>query len=172
MATPTTIASAPSAQTAADQPQQLVVFSMHGEHYALPIVAIREIIRHQRPRAIGSISSLMQGVINLRGRVLPVCDLSSELGAMLEISEDTRILVVDTDGSVVGLIVDSVDEVLDVTPGQIEDLPVSDTGLGSQIVKIDDRLIILIDTERTFAGVLNTHTIDDPEPYDEAPAAA
>src|SRR5450631_2300029 len=99
MATPTTIASAPSEQTTSHQPQQLVVFSMHGEHYALPIVAIREIIRYQRPRAIGSISSLMQGVINLRGRVLPVCDLSSELGAMLEIDEQTRILVIDTDGS-------------------------------------------------------------------------
>jgi len=170
MATPPTITPVLSQQTASAQ--QLVVFSMHGEHYALPIVAIREIIRYQPPRAIGSISSLMQGVINLRGRVLPVCDLSSELGAMLEIDDNTRILVVDTDGSVVGLIVDSVDEVLDVTAGQIEDLPVSDTGLGSQIVKLDDRLIVLIDTARTFAGVLTTHNTDDPELSDEAPAAA
>jgi purine-binding chemotaxis protein CheW len=114
----------------------------------------------------------MPGVINLRGRVLPVCDLSSELDAMMEIDDNTRILVVDTDGSVVGLIVDSVDEVLDVTPGQIEDLPVSDTGLGSQIVKIDDRLIILIDTERTVAGVLNTQSSDDPALSDEALTAA
>jgi purine-binding chemotaxis protein CheW len=60
--------------------QQLVVFSMHGEQYALPITGIREIIRYRRSRSVGAGGNVVQGVINLRGQVVPVCDLSSRSG--------------------------------------------------------------------------------------------
>ena len=164
----TSIASASPEQLAR---RQLVVFSMQGEHYALPIMAVREIIRHQPPRSVGAANYLIQGVINLRGRVLPICDLSGQMGAMLEIGEDTRILVIDTDGSVVGLIVDSVDEVLLIDAAQIEQLPVAETGLGSEVAKVDDRLIILLDTDRVFAGVVLADAAGDELP-DEALTAA
>jgi purine-binding chemotaxis protein CheW len=137
---------------------------MHSEHYALPILAVREIIRHQNPRTIGAVSHLMQGVINLRGRVLPVCDLSGELGQVREITSDSRILVIDAAGAVIGLVVDSVDEVLMVDAGQIEALPVSEAGLGSEIAKVDDRLIILLDADRALAGVVDTEPLTADEP--------
>jgi purine-binding chemotaxis protein CheW len=134
--------------------QQLVVFSMHNEQYALPITGIREIIRYRRSRSVGAGGSVVQGVINLRGPVIPICDLSSRLGEMLDIHDDSRILIIDTSDGVIGLIVDTVDEVMLVTADQIEDLPVSDNGLGNQVAKVGDRLIILVDAERNLTGLL------------------
>jgi purine-binding chemotaxis protein CheW len=65
---------------AAEVERQLVVFSLHGEHYGLPITAVREIIRYIPPSATATASGVIQGLINLRGRTLPLVDLSSRLG--------------------------------------------------------------------------------------------
>jgi purine-binding chemotaxis protein CheW len=145
---------APAPETISGLDQQLVVFSMHDEQYALPITGIREIIRYRPSRSVGAGGGVVQGVINLRGQVIPICDLSSRLGEMLEIREDSRILIIDTSDAVIGLIVDTVDEVMLVTADQIEDLPVSETGLGNQVAKVEDRLIILVDAERNLTGLL------------------
>ena len=75
--------------------RQLIVFSLHGEHYGLPIASVQEIIRYTPPRVTAAARGLVQGLINLRGRVLPVLDLSSRLGGILEVSDTTRILVVE-----------------------------------------------------------------------------
>ena len=149
--------STPTSSTTASQAvRQLVVFSLHGEHYALAITSVREIIRYRPPRPIGSTNSLLQGVISLRGHIVPVCDLSSRLGNVLEIRDGSRILIVETSEAVFGLIVDTVDEVLLVPTDQIEPMPVAENGLGDQIATIDERLIILIDAEQNLAGVLVT----------------
>jgi len=60
--------------------RQLVVFSLGEEEYALPITQVQEIIRYQEPRAVASDSSWIRGVISLRGRIIPVCDLAERLG--------------------------------------------------------------------------------------------
>jgi purine-binding chemotaxis protein CheW len=151
----TAIAMPASETTTSGLDQQLVVFSLHGEQYALPITAVREIIRYRRPRSLGTGSNVVQGVINLRGRVIPICDLSSRLGEILDIRDDSRILIIDTSDGVIGLIVDTVDEVMLVTGEQVEDLPASDTGLGGQVAKVEDRLIILLDAERNLTGLLS-----------------
>ena len=152
--------------------RQLVVFSMHGEQYGLPITSVREIIRYQRPRAIGAVDGLIQGVINLRNSVVPVCDLSSRLGEVLDIHDHSRILIIDTAAAAIGLIVDSVDEVMLVCGGQVEALPVTEGALGTQIAKVDERLIILIDAEHTFDGVISAETISGLEACDEVPVAS
>jgi chemotaxis signal transduction protein len=74
-----TITSTPS-MTTTELEQQLVVFSLQGEHYALPITLVRKIIRYKPPRSIGQAYGLIQGVISVRGKILPICDLSSRLG--------------------------------------------------------------------------------------------
>jgi purine-binding chemotaxis protein CheW len=144
--------------TTTELEQQLVIFSLQGEHYALPITSVREIIRYKAPRGIGHAYGLIQGVINVRGKILPICDLSSRLGKTLEIHDASRILIVEASGTAIGLIVDAVDEVLHVAADQIEPLPISDTqnGLGDQIAKVGERLIILLDAQRAFADVLTT----------------
>ncbi len=136
--------------------RQLIVFSLHGERYGLPIADVQEIIRYTPPRVTAAARGLIQGLINLRGRVLPVLDLSSRLGQVLEVSETTRILVIEVTGGVLGLIVDAVDGVVQVAASQIEPIPGAggDDALGDQIVAIDDHLVMLIDPERALGRAL------------------
>src|ERR1700748_314565 len=102
------------------------MFSLHGEHYALPIASVREIIRYTPPRVTASARGLIQGLINLRGRVLPVVDLSSRLGQVLEGVDWTRILIIEVGNGLLGLIVDAVDGVVQVAAEQIEPIPGAD----------------------------------------------
>jgi purine-binding chemotaxis protein CheW len=139
----------------AERERQLVVFSLHGEHYGLPIASVREIIRYVSPSATATASGLIQGMISLRGRTLPVLDLSSRLGRELETGPDTRILVLEAKDSALGLIVDRVDGIQAVPVEQIQSLPAAaDRGLGDEIAAIGDRVIMLIDVERAFGEIL------------------
>jgi purine-binding chemotaxis protein CheW len=137
--------------------RQLIVFSLHGEHYGLPIASVLEIIRYTPPRVTAAARGLVQGLINLRGRVLPLVDLSGRLGRTLEVSDATRILVVEVANGAVGLIVDTVDGMVRVPTERIESIPVAagDDALGDEIAAIDDQLLMLIDPERALGGVLS-----------------
>ena len=147
--TPTT-----ASMSTSELERQLVVFSMHSEHYALAITSVREIIRYTTPKATGAANGLIQGMIVLRGHVLPVVDLSSRIGQRLEINNATRILVVEVAAGAVGLIVDTVEEVMLVPADQIEPIPVTDGALGDQLARVEDRLITLVDAERALGYAL------------------
>ena len=142
--------------TATDLERQLVVFSLHGEHYALPITSVREIIRYIPPSATATASGVIQGMINLRGQTLPVVDLSSRLDrAPVEGDRRTRILVIEVSGGAVGLIVGGVDGIIRVPAERIEPLPTAaDAELGDEIAAVGERLIVLIDAERALGSLL------------------
>ena len=142
--------------SAAEGERQLVVFSMHGEHYGLPVATVREIIRYVAPSATAVARGLIQGMISLRGEMLPIADLSSRLGQAPEVSTKTRILVVEVSGGAVGLVVDTVDGILPVPGAKIATLPVAagEDALGDEVASVGDRLIVLIDAERVLGGVL------------------
>lgn len=150
-----TISLDPTASREARDERQLVVFALHDEHYALPITSVREIIRFTPPKAKGAAGGVILGMISLRGRVLPVADLSSRLGRSLEVHDGTKILVVELAAGAIGLVVDSVDEVLLVPADAIEPMPVSEGGFGDEIAKVGDRLITLLDAERVLGGALS-----------------
>lgn len=135
--------------------RQLVAFSLHGELYALPLTAVREIIRYSAPTATAAAAGLVQGMINLRGEVLPVADISPRLGRTIEITSRSRILVLDLAGGALGLIVDTVDGVVAVPADRIGPLPVaiSETAVGDEVAALDDRLVILIDPERALGDI-------------------
>lgn len=140
--------------TAAERERQLVVFSLHGEHYGLPITSVKEIIRYVPPSATATASGEIKGLINLRGRTLPIVDLSGRLGGQLETGRRTRILVVEVSNGSLGLIVDNVDGIIVVPTEQIETLPtVADTGLGDEVAVVGDRLIVVIDAERALGSL-------------------
>jgi len=141
--------------TAAEGERQVVVFSLHGERYGLPITTVREIIRYVAPSATAAARGVIQGMISLRGRTLPIVDLSSRLGRQLEVGSRTRILVLDVPGGTIGLIVDDVDGILPIPVAQIEPLPIvsSEDGLGDEVAAMGDRLIVLIDPERAFGDL-------------------
>ena len=135
---------------------QLVVFSLGSEEYAQPIGAVHEIIRYSEPRTVASSVPWIRGVIGLRGKIIPIYDLAARMG--VEASEPGKIVIVETGGSQVGVMVDQVDEVLTVETSQLEDVPTASRESIEAIAKIGDRLVVLLNSEAIFGGVdLNAH---------------
>jgi purine-binding chemotaxis protein CheW len=133
--------------------RQLVVFSLGTEEYALPITRVQEIIRYTEPRSVASRTRWIRGVINLRGNIVPVCDLAERLGLGLERPEGAKIVIVETAAGTAGVIVDDVDEVLTVTAEQLEDVPTADAAYVDGIAKVGERLAILLNPDGLLAGV-------------------
>jgi purine-binding chemotaxis protein CheW len=131
--------------------RQLVVFTLGAEQYALPIQQVHEIIRYSEPRSVASRVDWVRGVISLRGRIVPVYDLATRLGVASEVSEQTKIVIVEAASETAGVIVDGVEEVLTVEQEQIEDVPGTDSALIECIVKVDDRLVVLLKAESIVA---------------------
>jgi chemotaxis signal transduction protein len=135
--------------------RQLVVVSLHGEHYGLPIACVREITRYTPPGATAVAHGLVRGMISWRGGVLPVADLSTRLGGSIEVTDSTRILVLELARGSLGLIVDAVVGMQLVPEAQIAPLPVAaGTDLGDQVVAVGERLVVLIDPERALGAAL------------------
>jgi purine-binding chemotaxis protein CheW len=134
------------------QPRQLVVFTLGAEQYALPIQQVHEIIRYSEPRSVASRVDWVRGVISLRGRIVPVYDLAARLGTHSELTEHTKIVIVEAGSETAGVIVDGVEEVLTVTAEQIEEVPGADSSLIEYIAKVDDRLIVLLKASSILAG--------------------
>jgi purine-binding chemotaxis protein CheW len=137
----------------AETTRQLVIFSLGSEEYALPITRVQEIIRYTEPRMVASRTSWIRGVINLRGKIVPVCDLAERLGLELERSDVAKIVIVETATGTAGVIVDDVDEVLTVEDAQLEDVPTADAAYVDAIAKLDDRLAILLNPDGLLAGL-------------------
>ena len=133
--------------------RQLVIFSLAREEYALPITRVQEIIRYTEPRSVASSSPWIRGVINLRGRIVPVCDLAMRLGLSHQHSDSAKIAVVETRGGTAGVVVDSVEEVLTVSTDRIEAVGSADSGYIDGVAKLDQRLPILLNPDGLLAGV-------------------
>jgi purine-binding chemotaxis protein CheW len=135
----------------ATNPRQLVVFTLGSEHYALPIQQVHEIIRYSEPRSVASRADWVRGVISLRGRIVPVYDLAARLGVPSELSEHTKIVIVEAGSETAGVIVDGVEEVLTVEEEQIQEAPGADLTLIDSIAKIGTRLIVLLKPSAIFS---------------------
>ncbi|MFN3480202.1 MAG: chemotaxis protein CheW [Thermodesulfovibrionales bacterium] len=134
---------------------QLVTFKLGDEEYGIDILKVQEINRMTEITSMPKAPFSVEGVINLRGKVIPVVNLRKRFGLDLkEIDSQSRIIVVDI-GSTVGLIVDSVSEVLRISSDTIEPPPPITGGIGSEhilgIGKLEDRLIILLDIDKLLS---------------------
>jgi len=130
--------------------EQLVCFQVGGETYGVDIAAVHEIIRMQEITSVPRTPDFVEGVINLRGRVIPVIDLHKRLGLpAVNETQNSRIIVVEVEGVTVGMIVDSVSEVLRLAADRIDDPPAVIAGVDSAFIRgvgrLDDSLIILMD---------------------------
>ena len=131
--------------------QQLVVFSLGSEEYALPIGSVHEIIRFTEPRTVASEAAWIRGVIGLRGKIIPIFDLASRMELQNLGSEPGKIVIVESGNGQVGVMVDEVEEVLTVSSDQLEDVPSASSDAIEAIAKIEDRLVILLNPEGLFA---------------------
>ena len=131
--------------------QQLVVFSLGSEEYALPIGSVHEIIRFTEPRTVASDAAWIRGVIGLRGKIIPIFDLAARMELAIAGSEAGKIVIVESGTGQVGIMVDEVEEVLTVSSDQLEDVPSANSESIEAIAKIEDRLVILLNPEGLFA---------------------
>ncbi len=132
---------------------QLVTFRLGNEEFSLDILKVQEIIRHMDLTRVPKTPDFVDGVINLRGRVIPVLDLRKRFGLPKdENTNETRIIVVDVDNRTVGLKVDAVSEVLRLPADTVEPPPAIITGVESEYIKgvgkLDGRLLILLDVAK------------------------
>ena len=126
--------------------RQLVVFSIGGEEYALPIEAVSEIIRHAAPRTVASDTPGVRGVIGLRGKVISVIDIADRLNLAIGQVKDGKTIILDTPSGQLGVMVDEVDEVLTISSEQLEKVPAAGPGIDA-VAKLDERLVMLLDPE-------------------------
>ena len=131
--------------------QQLVVFSLGSEEYALPIGSVHEIISFTEPRTVASEAAWIRGVIGLRGKIIPIFDLASRMELDTVDSQPGKIVIVESGTGQVGIMVDEVEEVLTVSSDQLEDVPSANSDSIEAIAKIEDRLVILLNPEGLFA---------------------
>ncbi|MBW8036716.1 MAG: chemotaxis protein CheW [Planctomycetes bacterium] len=146
------------ALTLSETEMQLVVFDLASEYYGVDIGAVREIIRMQGITRVPGAESFVEGLINLRGRVVPVVDLRKRLNlAVGEQTKDSRIVVVDIAGQDVGVVVDGVTEVLRIPLSSIEPPSSMVTSVESDylrgIAKLETKLIILLDLDKVFSAI-------------------
>jgi purine-binding chemotaxis protein CheW len=132
---------------------QLVSFKIGTEEFGVDILNVQEIIKIVQITKVPNSPVFVEGVINLRGKVIPVIDLRTRLGLQkLEHDKDTRIIVVELSKSTIGFIVDAVNEVLRIPVSITEAPPEIVAGLDSEFIKsvgkLDDRLLILIDLNK------------------------
>src|SRR4051812_14107480 len=108
--------------------QQLIVFSIGTEEYALPIGSVHEIIRFTEPRSVASEVPWIRGVIGLRGKIIPIYDLAARIGIDATDAEFGKIVIVETGTGQAGVVVGDVEEGLTVTPDQLEAVPTAHAG--------------------------------------------
>ena len=133
---------------------QVVVFALAGEEYAVAVSRVQEIIRYVQPRSIGSSVPWVRGVISLRGRIVPVCDLAARLGTgWTEPGPDTKIVICEAEDSVAGVVVDEVSEVLTLKDDQLDELPAAGAEFQDGVAKVGDRLIVVLSPDRMLRGL-------------------
>jgi len=134
---------------------KFLIFKIQNEEYGIDINRIREIIGIQKITPLPNASGSLKGVINLRGTIVPVIDVRQEFNMkQKEYDYETSIIVTQINEKLVGLIVDSVSEVLDIPPEAIEKLPEieqrKENSFITGIAKAGDNIKILIDAEKLY----------------------
>ena len=130
---------------------QLVSFLLGKEEFGADILMVQEIIRMQPITRVPNAPHFVEGVINLRGKVIPIVDLRKRLNVEgIQDQKKIRIIVVDVDGKITGFIVDAVSQVLRIPKSTIEPAPsIVIAGIDSEYItgvsKLDDKLLILLD---------------------------
>lgn len=136
---------------------QLATFRLGAEEYAVNVAQVHEIVRLSAITSVPRAPHFVEGVINLRGRIVPVIDLAKRFALPArERTKSTRIIITELDGRTVGMLVDAVTEVLRLPGSAIEPAPeLLTTGISQDYImgigKLDARLLILLDLPRVLS---------------------
>lgn len=140
-------------QNASDELNQLVVFKLGKEEFGVFINQVQEIVRFLPITPLPRVAAFVEGIVNLRGNIVPLIALRKKFNMEVgEQTKDTRIIVVNVEGTMIGMIVDSVSEVLRIAKNSIEPPPPLVSNVDSEFIQgvlnINKRLIILLELKR------------------------
>lgn len=136
---------------------QLISFMVGSEEYGMEILRVKEVIRSPEITSLPKAPSFVKGIINLRGDVIPIVDLRDKFGLPSDVTTSaTRIIVVDVDGRLVGMVVDSASQVVRIPSDQIDPPPPIIGGISTEyikgVAKLNDRLVILLNIDSILSG--------------------
>lgn len=141
-----------------EETRQFVIFKLADEEFGVDILKVNEIEKlDQGITRVPKAPAFVEGVINLRGEVIPIVDLRRRFNmTMREIGYDSRVIIVEVNGSKVGMTVDAVVEVARINESAIEPAPAITKGVNSYflsgVAKIGERLIVLLDLEKALSA--------------------
>jgi purine-binding chemotaxis protein CheW len=140
-------------QTADDPVLQWVTFKLDNETYGINVMQVQEVLRHSEIAPVPGAPDYVMGIINLRGNVVTVIDTRQRFGLQPdEISDQTRIVIIEAEGQVIGILVDSVSEVVYLRQSEIESTPNignEDSGRFIQgVCNKNDELLILVELDK------------------------
>ena len=151
-------------QKGSDKTSQFVSFTVGKEEYGVHIEDVQEVVRMPEITHLPQTDSFIKGVINLRGNIIPVIDMRERFKmAAKEYGETTRVIVVTIDDKLVGMVVDTVSQVLEISEDEISDPPDIINGLSREYIegigKVNDSMIIML----KIAKVLTAEEIEKLE---------
>ena len=137
---------------------QLVTFRIGEEEFGVDILAVQELIRMMQITMVPRAPEFIEGVINLRGKVIPVINMRTRFNKpALDQDSNTRIVVMELENKIVGFLVDGVSEVLRIPESTVEDPPPVVAGIGSEYIrgigKLDNRLLILLNLDNLLGSI-------------------
>ncbi|OCH12853.1 MULTISPECIES: chemotaxis protein CheW [unclassified Aliivibrio] len=139
-----------------DEVLQWVTFQLEEETYGINVMQVREVLRHTEIAPVPGAPDYVLGIINLRGNVVTVIDTRSRFGLMQgEITDNTRIIVIESERQVIGILVDSVAEVVYLRSSEIDTTPSVGTEESAKFIQgvsnRDGKLLILVDLNKLLS---------------------
>ncbi|MCA3239612.1 MAG: chemotaxis protein CheW [Curvibacter sp.] len=143
---------------AAAGPREYLTFRLDQEEYGIDILKVQEIRGYEKPTRIANAPGFLKGVVNLRGTIVPIIDMRLKFNcAKAEYNSFTVVIILNLRSRVVGIVVDSVSDVMELAPEVIQPAPDIDASIDSSAVtglgSIGDRMLILLDIEKLMSGV-------------------
>lgn len=136
---------------------EALAFKLGGEEYGIDILRVQEIRGYDAVTAIANAPDFIKGVINLRGAIVPIIDMRIKFNLGTPVYDQfTVVIILNIGGSVIGMVVDSVSDVITLAPGQIKPPPQMGSALNTDYLiglgTIDERMLILVDIDRLMSG--------------------
>jgi purine-binding chemotaxis protein CheW len=139
------------------RPREYLTFRLGEEEYGIDILKVQEIRGYEQPTRIANAPPFVKGVVNLRGVIVPIVDLRLKFGlGSAEYNDFTVVIILNLGTRVVGAVVDSVSDVMELSPEQIREAPEIDSGVDASYITglgtLNDRMLILLAIEQLMGA--------------------
>lgn len=138
--------------------REYLTFRLDQEEYGIDILKVQEIRGYEKPTRIANAPEFIKGVVNLRGTIVPIVDMRLKFNcAKAEYNDFTVVIILNLRSRIVGIVVDSVSDVMELPPDSVKAAPEIDSVIDSSAVmglgSVGDRMLILLDIEKLMSGL-------------------